>query len=75
LELATKAVSIYPDSPQVQWSLGYAYVYRAQFDEAVEALERVVSLSPSYSGGYALLAVIKNNQGHAEEAIRLIKKG
>ena len=75
LELARKAVSIYPDSPQVQWALGYVYMYRQQFEEAVEALERALSLSPSYADGYALLALIKNNLGQAEDAIRLLEKG
>jgi TolB-like protein/DNA-binding winged helix-turn-helix (wHTH) protein/Flp pilus assembly protein TadD len=75
LELVQKAVSIYPHSPQVQWSLGYIYLYRNQFEEAVEALERAISLSPNYADGYALLALIKNNLGQAEDAIRLIKKG
>jgi len=74
-ELAQKAVSIDPDSPQVQWALGYVYMYKNQFTEAVDALERAVSLSPSYADGYALLALIKNEQGYAEEAIRLVEKG
>jgi len=75
LELARKAESIYPKSPEVLWALGYVHMYRNQFEEAVEALERAVSLSPSYADGYALLALIKNNQGHGEDAIRLIEKG
>jgi len=75
LELARKAVSINPNSPQVQRSLGYVYLYRRQLNEAVEALERAISLSPSYADGYALLALIENDMGQAEEAIRLIEKG
>ncbi len=75
LELATKAALINPDSPQVQWSLGYIYLYRNQFDKAVEALEQAISLSPSYADAYALLALIKNEMGQANEAIRLIEKG
>ena len=75
LEMAHKAVAINPDSPQAQWALGYVYMYRNQFDKAIEALERSISLSPSYADGYAMLALINNNLGHAEEAIRLINKG
>jgi adenylate cyclase len=75
LELARKAVSINPNSPQAQWSLGYVNLYRRQLNEAVTALERAISLSPSYADGYALLALIKNDMGQAEEAIRLIEKG
>ena len=75
LEVVRKAVSINPNSPQVLWAQGYVYMYRNQFGEAVAALERAVELSPSYADGYALLALIKNNLGHAEDAIRLIEKG
>jgi len=75
LEMAHKAVAINPDSPQAQWALGYVYMYRNQFDNAIKALKRSVSLSPSYADGYAMLALINNNLGHAEEAIRLINKG
>jgi adenylate cyclase len=75
LELARKAVSIYPHSPHVQWALGYVYMYRQQFDKAAEALEHAILLSPSYADGYALLALIKNNLGQAEDAIGLLEKG
>jgi len=64
-----------PDSPQVQWALGYVYLYREEFDNAIAALERAISLSPSYADGYAMLALIRNNLGQAEEAIRLLQKG
>ena len=75
LELARKAVSIYPHSPHAQWALGYVYMYRQQFDKAVDALEHAILLSPSYADGYALLALIKNNLGQAEDAIGLLEKG
>lgn len=75
LEMARKAVAINPDSPQAQWALGYVYMYRGQFDKAIDSLERSVALAPSYADGYAMLALINNNLGHAEEAIRLIEKG
>lgn len=75
LELALEAERLDPESPQVQWALGYVYMYRNQFDEAVEALERAVALSPSYADAYALLALIRNNQGQGEEAKRLIAQG
>jgi len=75
LEMVLSGVSLNPDSPQVQWALGYVYLYREEFEKAIAALERAVSLSPSYADGYAMLALIKNNLGQAEEAIRLLEKG
>jgi adenylate cyclase len=75
LELALKGASINPDSPHVQWALGYVYMFRNDFDNSIAALERAISLSPSYADGYAMLALVRNNLGQAEEAIRLLKKG
>jgi len=75
LELALTGASINTDSPQVQWALGYVYMYREEIDNAVVALQRAVSLSPSCADGYAMLALIRNNLGQAEEAIQLLEKG
>lgn len=78
LELAQKAVSIDPSSPQVQWALAYIYMRKKQFNVAIAALEKAIEIAPNYADGYGLLALIYNNQGRAEEAeeaIRLIKKG
>ncbi len=74
LEMARKAESLDPTSHQIQWSLGYIYMYRKQFDEAEKAAKRAVSLSPNYADGYAMLALIKNNLGQAEETISLLEK-
>lgn len=74
LELANKAATLDPDSHQIQWSLGYIHLYRKEFEEALVAAERAVSFSPNYADGYALLALVKNNLGQAEEVIPLIEK-
>jgi TolB-like protein/class 3 adenylate cyclase/Flp pilus assembly protein TadD len=74
LELANKAVSLDPDSHQIQWSLGYIHLYRKEFEKALAAAERSVSLSPNYADGYALLALVKNNLGQSEEVIPIIEK-
>jgi tetratricopeptide (TPR) repeat protein len=47
---------------------------RKQFDEAEKAAKRAVSLAPNYADGYAMLALIKNNLGQAEETISLLEK-
>ena len=75
LELALEAERLNPDSPQVLWALAYVYMYRSQFNEAITALQRAINLSPSYADAYALLALLRNNQGRGEEAIRLLEKG
>jgi TolB-like protein/Tfp pilus assembly protein PilF len=75
LALARKAVSVDPQSPHAQWALGFVYLWGKQFNEAVEALQHAIALSPNYADGYALLALVNNNLGQGEDAIRLIKKG
>ena len=74
LELARKAADMDSGSHQIQWSLGYIHMYRKEFDEALQAAESAVSLSPNYADGYALLALVKNNLGQADEVIPLIEK-
>jgi TolB-like protein/class 3 adenylate cyclase/Flp pilus assembly protein TadD len=74
LELANKAATLDPGSHQIQWSLGYIHLYRKEFEEALVAAERAVSFSPNYADGYALLALVKNNLGQAEDVIPLIEK-
>ena len=74
LELALKAATMDPSSHQIQWSLGYIHMYRKEFQQAAEAAKRAINLSPNYADGYALLALIKNNEGQADEALSLIEK-
>jgi len=76
LELAQKAVALDGSSPQVQWALGYVYLFKKQYQQAIDALQLAVRLAPNYADGYGLLALINNQlgQSEAEEAIRLIRK-
>jgi TolB-like protein/DNA-binding winged helix-turn-helix (wHTH) protein/Flp pilus assembly protein TadD len=75
LLLARKAVALDSMSPHANWALGFVYLYRRQFDEAIDALERTVALSPNYADGYGALALISNFLGQPEEAIAYIRKG
>ena len=74
LELAQKAVSIDPTSPQTLWALGFVYMWKKQFSEASEMLEKAIDIAPNYADGNALLALINNHLGRAEKAIPLIEK-
>jgi len=74
LALAKKAVEIDPDSPQAYYALGYVHLFRKEYKEAAEAVERSIRLAPNYADGYGLLAFINNHLGRAEEAIKLITK-
>ncbi len=68
------AVSIDPASPQAEWSLGFVRLVRREFEQAAEAVERAVVLSPSYADGWALLSAINSNLGRGDQALRNIRK-
>jgi adenylate cyclase len=75
LELAREAVRLSPSLPQTNWALGFVYMQRAQFEDALKVLEETVRKYPNYADGYGLMALVQNRLGHAREAIDLIKKG
>lgn len=74
MELAKKAVELDPDSPQVNWSLGFVHLFRQEYAQAEEAAKKSVALSPSYADGYGLLAFVSNLRGRPADAERYIKK-
>jgi adenylate cyclase len=74
LSLARTAVELDDLSPQTYWALGYAHLYRKEYDQATAAVERAIALAPNYADGYGLLAFIDNNTGQYERAATLIHK-
>ncbi|MEJ2308291.1 MAG: winged helix-turn-helix domain-containing protein [Gammaproteobacteria bacterium] len=75
LELGNRAVELDASTPQTWWSLGYVHLMRQEFVKAKEAAARAIEIAPSYADGYGLLALISNNLGEAEEALRYAEKG
>ena len=75
LVLAQRAVEIEPTSPQTQWVLGFIYMAKGEFARAAEVVERSVALSPNFADGYGLLALINNQMGRGDQALRFIRKG
>jgi adenylate cyclase len=75
LEVVKQAVSIDPSSPQVQWALGFVYLLRGEFQESAKAVEQSVTLSPNFADGWGLLALVNNNLGRGDQALRFIRKG
>ena len=74
MELANKAIELDPDSPQVNWSLGFVHLFRQEYAQAEAAARKSVELSPSYADGYGLLAFVSNLRGHPADAERYIKR-
>jgi TolB-like protein/DNA-binding winged helix-turn-helix (wHTH) protein/Flp pilus assembly protein TadD len=75
LNLAKQGVEIDDSVPQVYWALGFVHLYRAEFPEAISAIEKSLELAPNYADGYGLLALIYNNKGYPKEAIKNITHG
>ena len=75
LVLAKKAITLDDSLPQVYWSLGYVYMFRAEYDKAAKAVETAINIAPNYADGYGLLALINNRMGNGDKAVRLITKG
>ena len=74
LDMAIQAVSVDKTLPQAYWSLGFVHLYRNEFEQAAIAVKKAINIAPSYADGYALLALINNRLGNADEAIRFINK-
>lgn len=60
--------------PQTFWALGYVYVFNKQYDDAVAAAERAISLDPNNADAHTTLAFARVYQGRAREAIPLVLK-
>jgi adenylate cyclase len=75
LEMATMAVKHSPDFPQTHWAKGFVHLFRREMDEAKAAVEKALSVAPSYADGYGLLGLIENVLGNGERALMLINKG
>ncbi len=74
VNLAEKAVSLDTTSPHILWALGYSYLFKKEYQKAIDSLEKAIHIAPSYADGYALLALINNNLGRYEQATEKIRK-
>ena len=59
-----------PGEVMIWYGLANEYVKLARWNEAAEALTRVVALNPDYTSAYQLLGTSLMNLGRAEEADR-----
>jgi TolB-like protein/Tfp pilus assembly protein PilF len=74
VDLAQKAASLDNSSPHILWALGYSYLFRKEYQKAIDSLEKAIHIAPSFADGYALLALINNNLGRYEQAAEKIRK-
>lgn len=74
LQATQKALELEPDYPFALSLLGYVYLFKADYQRAVELAERAVTLAPSNAEGIAELAHLVLFSGNAERAIDLARK-
>lgn len=72
-ELAQSARQIDPDSPEVQWALGFVLTQGGHYEAAIQALQRAIGLNRSYADAYALLGGIYTYTGAAARSIPLLR--
>lgn len=74
LKHALKAVKLDSKSQNTFWALGFTYLHHLEYEMAAEAVRAAMVIAPSYADGLALLALINNRVGQAEESIKLIDR-
>jgi TolB-like protein/DNA-binding winged helix-turn-helix (wHTH) protein len=72
-ELARTAHQMNPDIPETYWVLAFVHVERRQHEQALQYLETVVRLYPSYADGYALMGGVNTYVGRPAETVRLMR--
>ena len=72
-QLARTANEINPDVPETYWALAYVHAQRREHAQALQYLEKSLSLYPSFSDGYALMASVKTFAGQPADAIPLMR--
>lgn len=74
IELARTAVALNDDSPEAHEQLGFMYLFRRQYDEAIAEVQRAIEIDPDYWRGYARLGEVLANAGRPGETIALVEK-
>jgi adenylate cyclase len=73
-ELAQKAVALDDSLPAAHGLLGYVYVWKKQYEQAVAEEERAIALDPNNADAYVWMGEILNTSGRPQEAIGLVEK-
>ena len=71
-ELASTALQLDPDSPEVHFAVAYVNMERGEISQALGDLRTALRLNPSYADAYALMAGIQTYAGRPLETIPLI---
>lgn len=75
LSLAEQGVTLDGSIPQTYWSLGYVYLRRNDYKNALKAATESIRIAPNYADGYGLLALISNGMGQSDKALEYANRG
>jgi len=75
LELAKKAVSLDPTSPQTYWALGFVQLTQKNYAGALNSARQSITIAPNFADGYGLLGVVNSFMGDADQAIKFTRRG
>ena len=74
LKAAQKAVALDDSLPLAYMYLGWAYLWKKQYEQAIAEAERAIALDPNFAEGYARFGQILTLAGRPEEGVNLLKK-
>ncbi|WP_350286700.1 tetratricopeptide repeat protein [uncultured Croceitalea sp.] len=69
-----KVVDMYPDSAAAIWSLGMAYYYNDELDEAYECYKKSTELIPNLPKGYEFMSAVLAWKGDKKGALEYLEK-
>ena len=64
-----------PEDAMIWYGLASEYVKIERWNEAADALRRVVGINPDYTAAYQMLGTALLNEGQREEACRIWTEG
>ena len=74
LKLAQRAAALDDSLPEAHGRLGWIYLWRKQYEQAIAEAERAVALDPNYAEGLSFFGEILNFAGRPKEGTGLVKK-
>lgn len=75
IEVFREMLASQPDDAMIWYGLASEYTKLANWDLAVEALNNVIRINPSYTAAYQMLGSALMSQGNAKEACAIWHRG
>lgn len=73
-EMAQRAIALDSSVPYAHLTLGCAYLFHRQHEQAIAEMERAITLDPNFADAHIWTTLILNYGGRPEEAIGWAKK-